>query len=498
MLENFLKRFGYVKGTAQQQIKRRSFAGSNVGNLYSAWTTTNQSQDAELRNNLKTLRARSRELERNNDYAKKFIRMVKTNVIGPNGIIMQARVKNDNGQPDKVANAKIEDAWWNWADKGNCDVTGKYSFRDIQNLAMTSMARDGEILIRKLSGYQSNPFRFALQLIEADHLDENYNTNLNDGNKIKMGVEIDSYGRPLAYHLFNNHPGDSSFGQSYGERTRVPANEIIHLFVPQRLSQNRGIPWMHSAMTRLNMVGGYEEAELVAARIAAAKGGFYTSGTGDDYVADDTDEGTPIQEVEPGHFELLPKGLDFKQFNPEHPTTAFDMFIKAVLRGVASGLDVSYNYLANDLTSVNYSSIRAGILDERDVWKELQAFMIEHFMQEIFREWLRMALLTQMVELPISKIEKFNSVQWQPRGWQWVDPASDVEANTNAVNNLQKTRSEIAAERGKDFEEDILAQLAIEQKLIEQYGLKVIDKNIEYELKPKSPKQEGKQNEAGN
>lgn len=493
MLENLLKRFGYVKGTAQQQIKRRSFAGSNVGNLYSAWTTTNQSQDAELRNNLKTLRARSRELERNNDYAKKFIRMVKTNVIGPNGIIMQSRVKNDNQQPDKVANAKIEEAWFNWCGKGNCDVTGKYSFRDIQNLVMTSMARDGEILVHTLSGYQNNPFRFALQLIEADHLDENYNTTLANGNKIKMSVEIDSYGKPMAYHLFENHPGDYSFGQTYGERVRVPANEIIHLFIPQRLSQNRGIPWMHSALTRLNMVGGYEEAELVAARIAAAKGGFYKSGTGEDYVADDIDEGTPIQEVEPGHYELLPKGLDFQVFDPQHPTTAFEAFIKAVLRGVASGLDVSYNYLASDLTSVNYSSIRAGLLDERDVWKELQAFMIEHFSQLIFAEWLRMALLTQMVALPISKYDKFNSARWQPRGWQWVDPQADVEANVLAVGNLQKTHTEVAAERGRDFEE-ILEERENEEKMIQEHGLKIATENGD----SKPPKKEKNPNEAGN
>ena len=122
MIEKLLKRFGYQK----TQYGRRNYMGANTSRLFSGWTTTNQSSDADLRNNLRTLRARSRELERNNDYGKKFIRMVKTNIIGPSGIIMQARVKNDNSQPDKLANDKLEEAWKNWSKKGNCDVTGKY------------------------------------------------------------------------------------------------------------------------------------------------------------------------------------------------------------------------------------------------------------------------------------------------------------------------------------------------------------------------------------
>jgi capsid protein len=110
-------------------------------------------------------------------------------------------------------------------------------------------------------------------------------------------------------------------------------------------------------------------------------------------------------------------------------------------------------------------------------------------MQPIFKDWLRMALLTQMVELPISKFEKFNNVRWQPRGWQWVDPQNEVAANVDAIGNLLKTRTESAGERGQDFEE-ILERLAEEKVLIETYGLTIAEKSSS----AKPPKEEDSQN----
>lgn len=468
-----MNRFGYVR---RKPVRRRVFDSAGTGNLYSSWLTTNYSADSELKTTLRTIRARSRQLANNNDYAKKFIRMVKTNVIGHKGIILQGDVKNEDGKPDKIANDRIEQAWQRWSKRGNCDVTGKYSFRDIQNIVVTSVARDGEILIRKILGYD-NPFGFALQLLEADHLDENYNVTLDNGNQVKMGVEYDNWNRAVAYWIFPQHPGDVYFPYvyRYNDRVRIPAEEMLHIFLDARISQSRGIPWMHAAMTRLNMIGAYEEAEIVAARIGAVKGGFYTKkeDSAAEYTGDDIDsDGNFIEEPEPGTYYQLPIGYDFKPNDPTHPTTAYKDFIKSILRGIASGLDVSYNYLANDLEGVNYSSIRAGVLDERDVWREIQSWNVEHFHQPIFDEWLRLALLTQQISLPISKYAKFDNVKWQPRGWAWVDPDKDVKAQQAAIKSGLKTATAAVAETGQNYE-DTIRKLKEEKELRESIGYDV-------------------------
>jgi lambda family phage portal protein len=464
MIKKLLNRFGYHK------IRKRQFAGADTGRLYSSWTTTSSSADSELKNNLRILRARSRELAINNDYAKKFIRMVKTNVIGKAGIILQSKALTENKKPDELARTKIEDAFKKWSKKGVCDITGKYSFRDVQNIVMTSIARDGEVLIRIIRN-SDNDFGFSLQLLEADHLDDRYNDTLSNGNHVKMGVEYNKWGKPVGYWIFEKHPGNFFSDYSYSERMRVDAKDMIHLFIPMRISQSRGVPWMHAAMNRLNMVGAYEEAELTAARVAACKGGFYETPEGsDEYVGDGKAANNPIQEAAPGVYEVLPEGWKFQSNDPTHPTTAYKDFLKTLLRGISSGVDVSYNYLASDLENVNYSSLRSGVLDEREVWRDIQAWIAEHFHQVIFEEWLKTALLKQAIRLPQSGYDRWVNVKWQPRGWQWVDPLKDAMTNIKEIEAGTNTASKIAAAKGDDLEENYI-ELAREKKLREHYGI---------------------------
>ena len=62
--------------------------------------------------------------------------------------------------------------------------------------------------------------------------------------------------------------------------TRVAAEDVIHLYRPGRPEQHRALPWMHPVMTGLKMLAGFEESSLVAARVGAAKMGFFSSPDG--------------------------------------------------------------------------------------------------------------------------------------------------------------------------------------------------------------------------
>jgi lambda family phage portal protein len=296
-----------------------------------------------------------------------------------------------------------------------------------------------------------------------------------------MGIEFDKWSRPVAYHLYKSHPNERITGNIYAgsDKVRVPAEDMIHLYLPMRVSQNRGLPWIHTAITRLNMAGAYEEAELVAARIGASSMGFMESDIATSkFVGDDTENadgtGANIMEISPGQFRKLPPGLKMNPFIPEHPTTAFPAFMKAMLRGLSSGVGVSYNKLANDLEGVNYSSIRQGELDERDVWRDIQVFLYEHFNQIVFEDWLTMALSTQAIKLPLYKYDKFNNARWQPRGWQWVDPQKDVNSSIMAINNNLTTISDVLAEQGKDFYE-VTEKRRQENEHLKQLGLTLSD-----------------------
>jgi len=460
-----------------RKINNRGFAASEEEHFLSDFKGTSLSIDAELTNGLRKMRMRSRTLAQDNDYARKYLAMVKANVVGANGIILQAKTKDARGKLDKADNDYIEKAFKDWGRFDNCTMNKRLSWCDVQNLFIETVARDGESLCVIHNG-KDLEYGIALQMVDIDLLDESYNFRLDNGNQIRMGVEQDQFGAAVAYHLLTDHPGDDTYTHNHKKYIRITADRVIHAFRAERPSQSRGIPWMHTAIRRLNMLGGMEEAELIASRVAASKMGFFTSPEGDGYVGDDEEEqdGALISDAEPGVFEQLPEGVSFQAFDPQHPATAFDSFVKTVLRGAASGLNVSYNTLANDLEGVSFSSIRSGTLEERDQWKQKQTWMIEQFCMPVYKAWLSSAILHGKLKLPATKIDKFSEVTFQSRGWAWVDPAKDIAANAASVELGVTTRSDIAASQGKNLE-DIFEQLNKEKELAAQYGIILGEQN---------------------
>ena len=443
--------------------RKRAYQAATQGRLTADWNVSPVSADTDIIPHLKLLRARSRDLCQNNDYAKRFLWLLKTNVIGHKGIRLQNKAQDDNGALDTDANHTIEQAWLDWGKKGTCTMCGGYSWIGFQQSIIESVARDGEVLIQKV---RSGKYGFTLHIIEADYLPEEFS---NAKRRIKGGIQSDEWGRPIAYHLRKDT------GDKYGARGYkvISASNIIHLFLKERGGQTRGVPWLTTPAYRLKQLGGAEEAELVAARLSASKMGFFVSDDGDSYEADDVDStGALITEAEPGTFEQLPAGMDFKAWSPDHPNSAFDAFSKLLLRGISSGLNVSYISLANNLEGVSYSSIRQGELSDRDAWRLSQVWLVENLIEPIYSEWLPMALLSGELALPARKVEKFNKPHWLPRGWNWVDPQREVRSNIEAVQNGFKSLSDVLGEQGKDIE-DVFERLAMERDLAKKYGLEL-------------------------
>ncbi len=442
------------------------FSGAQSNRLTMDWFAAILSADQEIKSNLRVLRARARELGRNNPIAKYYLGTLATNVVGPHGITYGATVRNNDGKLNEVLNDKIEAAWEDFSKKGNCTVDGKMSLREVADLVIRNIAQDGEAFVRKIPAFD-NKYRFAVQLLDPDQVDHTYSQAPEKGsNEIRLGVEVDKWGRPMAYHITPGHPSD--IGGSF-DRQRVPASEILHIYAPWRVNQTRGVTWFHPVMLQMRMLEGYTEAELVAARTGAAKMGFFTYSDPSAFDAPDPTKKLAM-EANPGVFETLPPGMDFKEYRPEHPSQAFPQFVQSILRQIASGLGVSYNALANDLIGVNYSSMRSGLLIERDQWKRLQQWYIESFLQPLFDAWLPMALLSGKLVLDSRDPEKFSSGKWTPRGWDWVDPLKDIQASIMAIEAGLDTREAVIAERGGDMEETF-EQLKEEKELAEEYGL---------------------------
>lgn len=454
---------------------RRSFDAGAQTRLTSQFGESALTLDGELRQNLRRIRHRCRLVFRNDPYVKKFVALCQSNILGAQGIRLQSRAKFANGKLDLKLNAAVETAWKQWSKKATACVSTKNSWRDLQNWAVLAFFRDGEFLFQKVPA--KNEFGFSLRKVDVDFLDETYNEKLANGNRVIMSVEVDQDERPVAYYLTEPRQDTGyRFQNKWVKRTRVPASEMIHVFQPTEALQTRGVPALVSVLFRLKMLGAYEEAEVVAARIGASKMGFYEKSAAVDspYLGDGAKKDSlkaPIEEVEAGTFHELPTGWKFTPFDPDHPTQGFEAFVSAILRGISVGLLVSYESLTGDLSKVNFSSIRAGAITEQDLWRSFQAFFKEHLCDDVFEGWISNAYLTGKLTLKPGDFERAKAaIEWQSRGWSYVNPKQEVEADIVAINNGLRTITSVLSDSGLDIEEVIVERKA-EIDLFKQYGV---------------------------
>jgi lambda family phage portal protein len=232
------------------------------------------------------------------------------------------------------------------------------------------------------------------------------------------------------------------------------------------------MPMASAAILDMNMSAGYREAELIAARVAACQMGIWErpANASGKIAFDAVEDNKRVMDMEPGKFIEGAKGWIFKQLNPTHPGQNLPGFLKVIMRSIASGLDVSYNDFANDLEGVNFSSLRAGTLSERDGWKMDQAFFIENFCLPVFAEWLTCTLLSGKTFLPLSKFEKFNKPVFVPRRWDWVDPLKDIKAHREALEMNIAAPQEVIEAAGRDPEE-VLEMIQTWNELTKAYGI---------------------------
>jgi lambda family phage portal protein len=448
----------------------RQYAATAVDRFSSDWSVASTTYQAEIYRHLRSLRARSRDMARNNPHMKRFLGMVRRNVVGPGGIKLQVRAKRGNDL-DELLNNEVETKFKEWGLPDTCSASGKYSWTDAQGMAISTMARDGEFLCHFIEA--DNAFGFALQFYDPAYLDETFNEDLKNGNRVVMSVEVDRYNRPVAYYFTTPRHDVAPYARESMERVRIPAAEVVHCFLPfEDDGQVRGVPWAHAAMWNLRKLGQFEEAALINAHVAACSMGFIIPPENDEDAGIPEEDGRPPIEGEyaPGVFRELPPGYDVKTIDPAHPHNDFEPFTSTVLRGAACGLDTSYFALAGDLEAVNYSSARVGLLDDRDTYKTLQNFIINHFCLRVYRHFLKRGILTGALNIMPSDYERLKTPDFQPRGWDWVDPLKDVAASVEAINNGLDTRSRVIAERGGDFEE-VVRRLAEEQDFLQKHGV---------------------------
>lgn len=477
------------------QLATRGFTGANFD-----FSTTDllpsPSLQHDLKVSLKKLRDFGRTFSLESEYGRRYLEILKSQIISAQGIKL-ACVASDpyTGQIDK-ASADVTRHFEKWGK--NISSGKRLSMAKAQSLILEYMARDGEALAIIRRGKKYGPYQIQVQILDPEHLDENYNQELQNGNTVIQGVEVDKDGKPVAYHILSKNPSDTF--SAGGDRVRFEARDVIHIFDMERTSQTRGYSWFANVIRSLHQLTEFRQTVLLQARLNAANS-RYLKPTKPDAAplqgafvapepANETDEeredrlayeammkyGDFVKKVIPGAIEILPEGWEVENLEWKNGSQSLQEFQKAVLRGIASGLGVSYGNLANDTSDVNYSTSRFISLVDNEFYRGIQQMIADEFVNRLYDEWLDMQLLINKwdLNLPVYRFEKFSNVRITPPKFGTIDPKLDAEADILEYENNIVSLSEIVEKRGRSLE-DVLKQKQQDNKLLAKYGMTAKD-----------------------
>lgn len=421
---------------------------------------------------LTLLRDRARQMAENNPLAVGMLDRAVENVIG-HGMRLQAMTD------DPGFNEQAEELWRDWIDKA--DIRGVFSGAEFQRVIYRHHLLDGDVGC----GLVSRGTDCFLQGYEGDLIDT-ANGGYRPEDNVVDGIQFDSDNRAVGYYVT---PFDQS-GVQMGE-TFIRARDFIFYPRLRRLSQIRGEPCFSQVFKLFDQIDGYQEAVIVAARIAACQGLMIKSNSAANQLnglktATDL-QGNPrrITQMEPGIIHYLQPGEEVQTINPSQPTQSFPDFMAAMLRFAGLTLGLPLELVLLDFSRTNYSSARASLLQAYRSFRTQQQSFCERFMSRTYRwrisKWVKNGQLVvppKLLGVPADGTSPaWWNHQWIAPGWAWVDPVKELQAALMAIDGGLATVSGTLQEHGKDLR-DLTAVRAREIKLFDELGIVLSKSNM--------------------
>jgi len=480
---------------------QRGYDAAKAGRTLSDWIGSTGHINDEIQQAYQIVYERANELYQNNPLVQNYFQLLETNIVGPDGLVFKARTTSKIGgtyKPNVRNNDLMELHFKRWSKRGVCEISGRHSLQSLLGLIVTSAARDGDAFVRlhTFKPTKKNPYGLALQLIAAKRVDVGHNVARNaQGVAIVMGIEVDGNDLAIAYHL--NHMNSGVQSRKPVQRERVLAEDMYHVYSQEHAEQLRGISWLHPVMLSLHQLQKFEDCTAVAARIGASKMGFFLRKDDDADPADGlsdgvADDGEYYSQAEPGQFQILPKGWDFKEFSPDFPAASHDSYVEARLKSISAGLRLGNTTLFMKVEGVNYSSIRQDRIAAQEMFKTLHSWLKESLLEPVYEEFVRQAFKNNALvdstkyRIPDSEIDNMLAdYSFQGRSWQWVDPKKDLEAMKIAKELCIYSPAKLAEMMGEDIYVQMLDTAAVRDEAVRLniYMDKVNDPGVNAERK---------------
>lgn len=408
--------------------KRNTYTAASKSKRLSKWNTS-RADATPAAPTLDLLRSRSRDLRRNNPYANSAVSIITGYVVGE-GVVAQF---ND----DKI----LDKDWKEWAESIECDYDGMHDLAGLQKLISDAVVESGEVLVRtRITPGLNMPLQ--LQVLEIDFLNSDlFDTSAKNGNFIIQGIEFNSNGHRVGYHLYESHPGSVNNISTARKSNFIPADQIYHILRVDRPGQVRGVPWASPVMIKLKDVDEFQDAQLMRQKIAACFTAFVQD------IDSSTESNQAIEDlsdmIEPGIIEHLPAGKTIKFTSPPGVEN-YKEFISVELKSVATGYGITYEALTGDYSETNYSSARAGHIKMNKnikVWRK--SLIINAFLRKVEKDFKKIR------EISTGRKTESKATFIAPRT-EMIDPSREIPAMVEEVRAGFNSRSQAIASLGRD------------------------------------------------
>ena len=459
------------------------------------------------------------QLYRDNPRAKKIVRTILAQVIG-HGMWPEPMAQSLTGNADESLRSKLKLEFKKFARFPMLERPGfgGLTWTGFQRLALREVVVSGEVLIRMRSvpsDLRKDSHRtgqMMLEVIESDRLAENESTlvQAQQDHYVFRGIEFDKHNRRKNYLIYDQNPHSPRSGKR-PEIKPVPAHEIIHLYMQDRASQERGITLLAAVLLALRNIGDYEENELVASAVAACFSVLIKtqSPVGAQTLAtpagstDTTDmDGNIISRLQPGLMARLGVGEDVVPVNPMRSSSQVEGFSNHLLRSLAAGLPgVKSSQVIGDYREASFASERSASNDSWAETADMQDWFATNLCQPIYERWIEMN--PSMVDGRIGKdMMMLALAEWRGPTPKSINPTEDAQAATARQSNGTSSVIDENLSIGRDAREtakknvefiEYAKKIGVPELLIAKYfGLPALEKE-----EPVTPPGQGPQSKGG-
>jgi len=273
-----------------------------------------------------------------------------------------------------------------------------------------------------------------------------------DGHQVIDGVEVNRFGRPVAYWIRNDSGAE-----------RKTTDEVLHIFEPSRAGMYRGLTHFYAVMNALHDLSDLELLEMQSAKDAAETTKVIKTPTGD--LLDDaaqwdrqteagSGEQNPLTEYYQRVFgattKVMKTGDEYEQITSSRPSVAQQWYWKYLTEKVCSGVGVPIVLVYPDSMQ---GTVYRGVLDSANAFFRSRSAVLASAFRRVWTYVIATAARSErkLANLP----QNWTRLNVRPPRAVNVDVGRNSSAMLAELAGATRTYQDIFGETGEDWKQKL-------------------------------------------